>query len=165
MKEPFPSVLLSLSGEDGYRNNSITAAGGIFLFDNLFPGSFYLRPLLKVLSGIQQLHHVEVLYYLSSFFPWFSYPCFSIKYVQFWILITWISINLDYVMTTFELLGSWTFWFCSINVFANSAGSNTLHQLLNQFPSWIHFMLPKHESVIFEIFRISIPMLFLDLRM
>ncbi|XP_058187876.1 uncharacterized protein LOC131304587 isoform X3 [Rhododendron vialii] len=47
VKEPFPSVLLSLSGEDGYRNNSITAAGGIFLFDNLFPGSFYLRPLLK----------------------------------------------------------------------------------------------------------------------
>ena len=47
-KEPFPSVLLSLSGEDGYRNNSITGTGGIFLFDNLFPGSFYLRPLLKV---------------------------------------------------------------------------------------------------------------------
>ncbi|PSS14739.1 Nodal modulator 1 like [Actinidia chinensis var. chinensis] len=46
-KEPFPSVLLSLSGEDGYRNNSITGTGGIFLFDNLFPGSFYLRPLLK----------------------------------------------------------------------------------------------------------------------
>ncbi|KAH7862687.1 hypothetical protein Vadar_008104 [Vaccinium darrowii] len=47
VNEPFPSVLLSLSGEDGYRNNSITAAGGSFLFDNLFPGSFYLRPLLK----------------------------------------------------------------------------------------------------------------------
>lgn len=45
--EPFPSVLLSLSGEDGYRNNSVAAAGGMFLFDNLFPGSFYLRPLLK----------------------------------------------------------------------------------------------------------------------
>lgn len=45
----FPSVLLSLSGEDGYRNNSISAAGGTFVFDNLFPGSFYLRPLLKVL--------------------------------------------------------------------------------------------------------------------
>lgn len=72
VKEPFPSVLLSLSGEDGYRNNSITAAGGIFLFDNLFPGSFYLRPLLKVLHGIQQLHHVKVLYYLLSFSPWFS---------------------------------------------------------------------------------------------
>ncbi|PKA65074.1 hypothetical protein AXF42_Ash019086 [Apostasia shenzhenica] len=46
----FPSVLLSLSGEDGYRNNSISAAGGNFLFDNLFPGSFYLRPLLKEYS-------------------------------------------------------------------------------------------------------------------
>lgn len=48
-KEPFPSALLSLSGEDGYRNNSVSGIGGTFLFDNLFPGSFYLRPLLKVL--------------------------------------------------------------------------------------------------------------------
>lgn len=47
-KEPIPSVLLSLSGDDGYRNNSVSGAGGTFLFDNLFPGSFYLRPLLKV---------------------------------------------------------------------------------------------------------------------
>ncbi|GAV83060.1 CarboxypepD_reg domain-containing protein [Cephalotus follicularis] len=46
-KEPIPSVLLSLSGDDGYRNNSISGTGGLFLFDNLFPGSFYLRPLLK----------------------------------------------------------------------------------------------------------------------
>lgn len=46
-QELFPSVLLSLSGEDGYRNNSVAGAGGTFLFDNLFPGSFYLRPLLK----------------------------------------------------------------------------------------------------------------------
>ncbi|KAL8138821.1 hypothetical protein V2J09_004822 [Rumex salicifolius] len=45
--EPFPSALLSLSGEDGYRNNSVTKTGGSFVFDNLFPGSFYLRPLLK----------------------------------------------------------------------------------------------------------------------
>lgn len=49
-EELFPSVLLSLSGEDGYRNNSITGAGGSFFFDYLFPGSFYLRPLLKVIS-------------------------------------------------------------------------------------------------------------------
>lgn len=48
--EVFPSVLLSLSGEDGYRNNSISGPGGAFKFDNLFPGSFYLRPLLKVLN-------------------------------------------------------------------------------------------------------------------
>ncbi|KAK9281445.1 hypothetical protein L1049_004347 [Liquidambar formosana] len=46
-REPFPSVLLSLSGDNGYRNNSVSGTGGIFLFDNLFPGSFYLRPLLK----------------------------------------------------------------------------------------------------------------------
>ncbi|CAH9140431.1 unnamed protein product [Cuscuta epithymum] len=46
-REPFPSALLSLSGEDGYRNNSVTGVGGTFIFDNLFPGSFYLRPLLK----------------------------------------------------------------------------------------------------------------------
>lgn len=50
INEPFPSVLLSLSGEDGYRNNSVTGVGGSFMFDNLFPGSFYLRPLLKVLK-------------------------------------------------------------------------------------------------------------------
>ncbi|XP_031274126.1 nodal modulator 1 [Pistacia vera] len=46
-EEPIPSVLLSLSGDDGYRNNSVSGAGGLFLFDNLFPGNFYLRPLLK----------------------------------------------------------------------------------------------------------------------
>ncbi|TYH06259.1 hypothetical protein ES288_A08G142500v1 [Gossypium darwinii] len=45
--EPMPSVLLSLSGDDGYRNNSMSGTGGIFVFENLFPGSFYLRPLLK----------------------------------------------------------------------------------------------------------------------
>ncbi|OMO64027.1 hypothetical protein CCACVL1_22112, partial [Corchorus capsularis] len=45
--EPIPSLLLSLSGDDGYRNNSISGTGGIFVFENLFPGSFYLRPLLK----------------------------------------------------------------------------------------------------------------------
>uniref|UniRef100_A0A1D1Y1N7 Nodal modulator 1 n=1 Tax=Anthurium amnicola TaxID=1678845 RepID=A0A1D1Y1N7_9ARAE len=49
-EELFPSVLLSLSGEDGYRNNSITGSGGQFVFNNLFPGSFYLRPLLKEYS-------------------------------------------------------------------------------------------------------------------
>ncbi|TVU21253.1 hypothetical protein EJB05_30878 [Eragrostis curvula] len=45
--ELLPSVLLSLSGEEGYRNNSISSSVGTFSFDNLFPGSFYLRPLLK----------------------------------------------------------------------------------------------------------------------
>ncbi|KAG8045309.1 hypothetical protein GUJ93_ZPchr0008g12534 [Zizania palustris] len=45
--ELLPSVLLSLSGEEGYRNNSVSGSGGTFSFGNLFPGSFYLRPLLK----------------------------------------------------------------------------------------------------------------------
>lgn len=49
-KEPIPSVLLSLSGDGGYRNNTVSGTGGTFLFDNLFPGNFYLRPLLKVPS-------------------------------------------------------------------------------------------------------------------
>ena len=48
--EPIPSVLLSLSGNDGYRNNSVSEAGGSFVFSDLFPGTFYLRPLLKVPS-------------------------------------------------------------------------------------------------------------------
>ncbi|KAF8394679.1 hypothetical protein HHK36_020896 [Tetracentron sinense] len=59
-KELFPSVLLSLSGEDGYRNNSVTRAGGIFLFDNLFPGSFYLRPLLKEYSFSPPAQAIEL---------------------------------------------------------------------------------------------------------
>ncbi|CAK9310181.1 unnamed protein product [Citrullus colocynthis] len=46
-EEPIPSVLLSLSGDNGYRNNSVSSAGGVFLFNDLFPGTFYLRPLLK----------------------------------------------------------------------------------------------------------------------
>ncbi|KAL5561032.1 hypothetical protein UlMin_030779 [Ulmus minor] len=45
--EHIPSVLLSLSGNDGYRNNTVSEAGGRFLFSDLFPGTFYLRPLLK----------------------------------------------------------------------------------------------------------------------
>ncbi|KQK04071.1 nodal modulator 1 [Brachypodium distachyon] len=45
--EMLPSVLLSLSGEGGYRNNSVSGSSGTFSFGNLFPGSFYLRPLLK----------------------------------------------------------------------------------------------------------------------
>ncbi|XP_027348835.1 nodal modulator 1 isoform X2 [Abrus precatorius] len=45
--DPIASVLLSLSGDNGYRNNSVSGTGGTFLFDNLFPGMFYLRPVLK----------------------------------------------------------------------------------------------------------------------
>ena len=61
-EEPFPSVLLSLSGDDGYRNNSITGVGGRFTFDDLFPGSFYLRPLLKVLPE----ENAAVVLYMTS---------------------------------------------------------------------------------------------------
>lgn len=74
--EPFPSVLLSLSGEDGYRNNSITGVGGTFMFDNLFPGSFYLRPLLKVLEIIFSItcadYHFQI-YYGWLLWHWFHY--------------------------------------------------------------------------------------------
>ncbi|KAL4202422.1 hypothetical protein AMTRI_Chr02g263630 [Amborella trichopoda] len=58
--ELFPPVLLSLSGEDGYRNNSISGAGGLFIFENLFPGSFYLRPLLKEYSFSPAAQAIEL---------------------------------------------------------------------------------------------------------
>ncbi|KAF5191364.1 Carbohydrate-binding-like fold protein, partial [Thalictrum thalictroides] len=58
--EQFPSVLLSLSGEDAYRNNSVTPVGGFFLFDSLFPGSFYLRPLLKEYSFSPAAQAIEL---------------------------------------------------------------------------------------------------------
>lgn len=43
---PLPGVLLSLSG-DGYRNNNQTDENGEFIFDKLFPGQYFIRPLLK----------------------------------------------------------------------------------------------------------------------
>lgn len=57
-EELIPSVLLSLSGDDGYRNNSVSGVGGQFLFDNLFPGNFYLRPLLKVFYNMGSLNDI-----------------------------------------------------------------------------------------------------------
>ncbi|KAF3524826.1 hypothetical protein F2Q69_00049737 [Brassica cretica] len=42
----FPHLLVDLV----FRNNSISSAGGLFVFDSLFPGNFYLRPLLKEYS-------------------------------------------------------------------------------------------------------------------
>ncbi|XP_037405521.1 nodal modulator 1-like isoform X2 [Triticum dicoccoides] len=45
--EMLPAVLLSLSGEGGYRKNSVSGSGGTFSFNNLFPRSYYLRALLK----------------------------------------------------------------------------------------------------------------------
>uniref|UniRef100_A0A7N0VIJ7 Carbohydrate-binding-like fold protein n=1 Tax=Kalanchoe fedtschenkoi TaxID=63787 RepID=A0A7N0VIJ7_KALFE len=58
--EVFPPALLSLSGEHGYRNNSISKAGGVHLFDNLFPGSFYLRPLLKEYAFSPPAQEIEL---------------------------------------------------------------------------------------------------------
>uniref|UniRef100_A0A1J3E6G6 Nodal modulator 1 n=1 Tax=Noccaea caerulescens TaxID=107243 RepID=A0A1J3E6G6_NOCCA len=55
-----PPLLLSLSGDHGYRNNSISSAGGIFVFDSLFPGNFYLRPLLKEYSFIPSTLAIEL---------------------------------------------------------------------------------------------------------
>ncbi|KAJ6803803.1 nodal modulator 3 [Iris pallida] len=63
--ELFPSVLLSLSGEDGNRNNSVCDAGGTFSFSNLFPGSFYLRPLLKYPSVEEAVATRNALYNLQ----------------------------------------------------------------------------------------------------
>ncbi|KAJ3676057.1 hypothetical protein LUZ60_003469 [Juncus effusus] len=49
--EIIPSVLLSLSGDNGYRNNTVGGGtAGAFSFADLFPGSFYLRPVLKEYS-------------------------------------------------------------------------------------------------------------------
>jgi len=42
-----PGVLLSLTGDDGYRNNSATQQDGQLFVQNLFPGDYFLRPLLK----------------------------------------------------------------------------------------------------------------------
>ncbi|KAG5065901.1 hypothetical protein JHK86_009632 [Glycine max] len=66
-KEPIPSVLLSLSGDNGYRNNSVSGAGRTFLFDNLFPGMFYLRPVLKVTTSVLVRNDVESAgYYIGA---------------------------------------------------------------------------------------------------
>ncbi|KAH9318972.1 hypothetical protein KI387_020741, partial [Taxus chinensis] len=59
-EESLPSVLLSLSGEDGYRNNSVSAPGGAFNFENLFPGSFFIRPLLKEYSFSPSAQAIEL---------------------------------------------------------------------------------------------------------
>jgi hypothetical protein len=51
-EEILPSALLSLSGDDGYRKNAATSPRDAYAFTDLFPGSFYLRPLLKVFLSI-----------------------------------------------------------------------------------------------------------------
>mmetsp|Transcript_6613 Transcript_6613/g.12469 ORF Transcript_6613/g.12469 Transcript_6613/m.12469 type:complete len:541 (+) Transcript_6613:278-1900(+) len=40
-------VLLSLSGENGFRINNLTDQHGVVRYVGLFPGSYFLRPLLK----------------------------------------------------------------------------------------------------------------------
>jgi hypothetical protein len=59
-EEVLPSVLLSLSGDHGYRKNAATSAGAGFSFNDLFPGSFYLRPLLKEYSFAPAAQAIEV---------------------------------------------------------------------------------------------------------
>eukprot|EP00250_Pteridium_aquilinum_P020313 c24781_g1_i1 orf=109-3804(+) len=49
-EDQLPSVLLSLSGDRGFRRNAIASSGEAFVFDSLFPGNFFLRPLLKEYS-------------------------------------------------------------------------------------------------------------------
>ena len=36
-----------LSGDNGYKDNLVSMVGGTFLLDNLFPGMFFLHPILK----------------------------------------------------------------------------------------------------------------------
>ncbi|KAK3262340.1 hypothetical protein CYMTET_28799 [Cymbomonas tetramitiformis] len=43
-------VLVSLSGDDGYRKNAATGQSGQLVFPELNPGTFYVRPLLKEYS-------------------------------------------------------------------------------------------------------------------
>ncbi|KAH7444467.1 hypothetical protein KP509_02G079100 [Ceratopteris richardii] len=49
-EEQLPSVLLSLSGDGGFRRNAIGSSKEAFVFEGLFPGSFFLRPLMKEYS-------------------------------------------------------------------------------------------------------------------
>jgi len=44
---PVPSVLLSLSGPNSYRQNKITNDNGEMTFGDLHPGQYYLKALLK----------------------------------------------------------------------------------------------------------------------
>lgn len=49
-EDQLPSILLSLSGDGGFRRNAIASSGEAFVFEGLFPGNFFLRPLLKEYS-------------------------------------------------------------------------------------------------------------------
>jgi hypothetical protein len=41
-------AVLSLSGPDSFRENTLSGSDGTFVFSNLAPGEYFLRPLLKV---------------------------------------------------------------------------------------------------------------------
>ncbi|XP_046603692.1 nodal modulator 2 [Neodiprion virginianus] len=45
--QPLQGVLLSLSGGQNYRKNSITGEEGQLVFNSLSPGEYYLRPMMK----------------------------------------------------------------------------------------------------------------------
>jgi hypothetical protein len=47
---PVSEVVLSLSGPGGYRKNELSGADGSFVFEQLVPGEYHLRPLLKEYS-------------------------------------------------------------------------------------------------------------------
>lgn len=40
-------MLLSLSGGESYRKNSVTSEDGQLVFNSLSPGEYYLRPMMK----------------------------------------------------------------------------------------------------------------------
>lgn len=58
-ESPLPSVLLSLSGDQRYQKNAATGEGGALTFEELFPGTFYLKPLLKVSKSCSVSSYVE----------------------------------------------------------------------------------------------------------
>ncbi|KAK6618013.1 hypothetical protein RUM44_002455 [Polyplax serrata] len=46
-KEPLQGVLLSLTGGEKYRKNSMTEEGGFLSFHSLSPGEYFIRPMMK----------------------------------------------------------------------------------------------------------------------
>lgn len=55
-----PGVVLSFSG-DAYRHNGLSNATGVFVAPNLFPGRYFLRPMLKEYSFLPSSLDVEIL--------------------------------------------------------------------------------------------------------
>lgn len=59
-KASIANVLLSLSGPNGYRQNRITNAEGELIFDDLQPGQYYLKALLKEFSFEPGALHIDL---------------------------------------------------------------------------------------------------------